>query len=113
MLARDPCSHLSPVVDEHVLVMAEHDVELHLERRLGYAQPALEPLDDLTDEPGPSVASATDHQTVGARLGQCLIGVVEGEDVAVGDDGNADCILNFADEFPIGGSGIKLAASAA
>src|SRR5713226_3830795 len=100
-------------MDEHFLVMTENDLELRLEGRVGNLAPALEPLDNLADEPWPSVAPTADHQSVGAGFPQCTIGVVQGDDVAVCDNRNSDGFLDLANEFPIGGSGIKLAARAA
>src|SRR5262249_33470629 len=65
------------------------------------------------DKPRPSVASAADHQPVGTGFAQRAIGVVESDDIAVRDHRNEYSLLNLPDEFPIGGTGIELAARAA
>src|SRR6516164_10139210 len=113
VLAGNPRADLAPVMDEHVLVMTERDVAMGGERRIGCAAAACEPIGHLTRKPRPPAAFPADHQAVGARLAQRLIGALQAHDIAVGDDRDPYRILDETDELPVGGAGIELAARAA
>src|SRR4029077_1759556 len=109
MLPGEARADLAPVMDEHVFVMTEHDIALCAQRRVGGATAAPEPIGHLASKPRPAIASPTDHQAVGARLPQCLIGVLEADNVAIGDNRNSYRVLDKTDEFPVGETGIELA----
>src|SRR5262249_28737922 len=67
-------------------------------------------VDNLAKEPWPPIAPAANHQTVGARFLQSLIGRVEVGDVAVGDYRDPDALLDCPDKPPISRSRIELTA---
>src|SRR6516162_118955 len=98
---------------EHIFVMTEHNISLRAQRRIRSWPPGPEPISHLAGEPWPSTTPATDHQAVGARLLQCLIGVFKADDIAIGDYRNSHRRLDETDELPVGGAGVKLAACAA
>src|SRR5581483_12256209 len=82
------------------------------ERRRRQALAGAEVVHDLTQEPGPAIAAAADHHAVGAGAIEGGLGVLERDDVAVGDDGNGDGVLDLADESPVGAPLVELAAGA-
>src|SRR6516164_2288259 len=100
-------------MEEHLFVMAEHDIELRRERRIRHAPPSLQPFDHLADEPRSPVAAAANHQSDRTRFLECLVGIVESRYIAIRDDRNGDSFLDPADEAPVGRAGIKLTARTA
>src|SRR6516164_929814 len=110
MLAGESGADLAAVMSQHVFVMTEHDVALRAQRWIGASPAVPKPLRYLASEPRPSTASAANHQAVGSRFAQRLIGTLEAYDVAIDDDRDAYRILDETDEVPVGGAGIELAA---
>ena len=72
-----------------------------------------QPVDDLADQPRLPVATAPDHDAVGAGCVERRIDFLEGRDVAIDDDRDLDRRLDLVDKAPIGGPGKHLAAGAA
>src|SRR5215471_17092292 len=58
VFARNPRADLGPVMQQHLFIMRQDDIEPLLHRRVGNPTTAPEPLDDLMDEPWPPIAPA-------------------------------------------------------
>ena len=93
--------------------MAQHNgqslLPLGLRRDIHPGQRRVQP----SRQPRPPVHSSPQHQGVGARLRQRPARVIDGQDVAVDDDGDAHSGLDLAHGAPIGLAGIELLAGAA
>src|SRR5258706_8572837 len=112
MLAGDPYPDIRPVMGEHVFVMPGYDLVLRRKRRVRQPPSTPQPLDRLLHEPRPAIAATADHQPIGTGFGQCTIGVVEIDDVAIGNDRDRDRVLDLTDKVPIGAPGEHLTAGA-
>src|SRR5262249_32669627 len=92
MLAGDTGPGRDAVKAEHLLVVSLYDCQLLGGLWVRKAPAPAQPGDHLGDEPWPAEAAATDHQTIGARIAERPLGVVEAKDVAVGD---------YRDRYPV------------
>src|SRR5665213_1043751 len=102
MLARHAAADRNTVMRQHRVVMLEHDVALLYWCGVGCPLAGGEEADHLADEPWPAIGAAPDHDAVGTGKRQRLRGIVERLDIAIGHDRDADCLLDAADEAPIG-----------
>ena len=101
------------VMSKHLVVKRVDKAMLFGQRWRWLAFPGREKPRQLSGKPGPALRRATDHHRIGAGRRQRAHGVLEGADIAIDDDGNADAFFDSADGGPIGVAAIKLAARAA
>ena len=113
VLAGETQAGIVAEMGEHGVVVAEQDGFADRDGRLGHAASGAQELGDVGREPGAAVRAAADHDAIGAGLAQGFGGVVRGQDVAVGDHGDAHGGLDAGDEGPVGAAGIHLLAGAA
>ena len=59
--------------------------------------------------PRPAIGTAADHDTIGMGLRQHGAGVRGGGSIAIGNQGNADDVLNGANGAPVSPAAIELA----
>ena len=93
MLAGDAQAGFGAVVAEHRVVVAEHDRGLLGQVGFGQRFAGAKIVGDVGREPRTAVAAAADHHAVSAGAVERGLGVVQGDDVAVNDDRDADSVL--------------------
>ena len=102
MLARDAHAHVVAVEVMQRVEVFEQDGFAFIQRRPGQRGAGGQVMIDFAENPGPALRGAADEQAVGARVGQYIGGLAGRVDVAVGEDRNADRLLDLGNGVVLG-----------
>src|SRR3546814_18096629 len=100
MLAREIDAGVLAIQAQHRLIMLDDDAVLLIERRVGQTLPGFEPPHQLPQKPGPAISAPPDHNAVRTRLAKRSIGILDGTDIAIDDDGPRHGLLDDSAESP-------------